>query len=170
MTRDDLERELESMHAASFGWALTCCRWDRAEAEDVVQTAYVRAIEGRATFNGHSSTRTWFFGVVRNTAAERRRRRWVRGEALARWLAREPEPVAEPDPESSADDREARDRIRATLDRLSVRQREVLHLAFYQDLTLEQVAEVLHVPLGTVRTHYQRGKRRLRALLSESGS
>jgi len=59
--------------------------------------------------------------------------------------------------------------VRKVLTRLSSRQRELLHLVFYQDLTIEQAAEVLHIPVGTARTHYQRGKARLRDLLAEEG-
>jgi RNA polymerase sigma-70 factor (ECF subfamily) len=53
------------------------------------------------------------------------------------------------------------------LSRLSRRQRELLHLVFYQELTVEQAAEVLRIPVGTARTHYERGKSRLRGLLAE---
>jgi RNA polymerase sigma-70 factor (ECF subfamily) len=167
MTGEELQRELEQLHAASFGWALTCCRWNRDEAEDVLQTAYVRAIEGRARFNGHASTRTWFFGVVRNAAAERRRTRLIRGEAWVRWLQRAPSPDPTPTPERASDRAESCRRVREFLTRLSSRQRELLHLVFYQDLTIQQAAEVLHIPVGTARTHYQRGKVRLRHLLAE---
>ena len=44
----DLERDLESFHPSSFGWAMVCCRWNREEAQEVLQTSYLRAIEGRA--------------------------------------------------------------------------------------------------------------------------
>ena len=167
MTREELDRELERLHAASFGWALTCCRQDRDEAEDVLQTAYLRAIEGRARFNGHASTRTWFFGVVRNAAAERRRTRWVRGEALLRWVQRAPSPEPSPTPEGASNRAESCRRVREVLTRLSSRQREMLHLVFYQDLTIEQAAQVVHIPVGTARTHYERGKANLRRLLAE---
>jgi RNA polymerase sigma-70 factor (ECF subfamily) len=41
-----------------------------------------------------------------------------------------------------------------------------MHLVFYQELSLQEAAEVLRIPLGTARTHYERGKARLRQLLS----
>lgn len=58
--------------------------------------------------------------------------------------------------------------LRAALARLSQRQQEVLHLVFYQNLTVREAADVLAMPVGTARTHYERGKERLRTLLAHS--
>jgi RNA polymerase sigma-70 factor (ECF subfamily) len=110
--------------------------------------------------------KTWLFAVIRRTAAERRRRHIVRALALGFWREREPAPEPALSPERALQQAEtARGLVRA-LAALPRRQREVLHLVFYEDLTVEQAAEVLEVTVGTARTHYQRGKERLRALLS----
>lgn len=160
-----LERDLEALHPACFGWALGCCRWNRDEAEDVLQTVYLKVLDGRARFDGRSSAKTWLFAVIRRTAAERRRRQWLLDLIPARWLLLHPEPDTAPDSESLADASESSARLRAALLKLSARQRELLHLVFYQDLTLEEAAAVLGVSIGTARTHYHRGKARLRLLL-----
>jgi RNA polymerase sigma-70 factor (ECF subfamily) len=167
--RNGIERKLESFHPSSYGWALVCCRWNRQEAEDVLQTSYLKAIEGRAKFNGHSSTRTWFFAVVRTTALERRRRAAVRSlaiERLRRWITGSD---SAPTPERLTEIDERRDRLRRSMTRLSPRQREMLHLVFYQDLTIEEASHILGISVGSARTHYQRGKTRLRKLLAEDG-
>ena len=166
---DDLERELESLHPSSFGWALACCGWDRDAAEEVLQTAYLRAIEGSARFNGHSCPRTWFFGVVKRTALERRRYRAVRHNALARWFLRRPAPEPVPTPERLSRDAESQRVLRDLLGRLSQRQRDLLHLVFYQELTIEEAAHVLGISVGSARTHYARGKQRLRRMLAGAG-
>jgi RNA polymerase sigma-70 factor (ECF subfamily) len=166
MTRTQAEAELERHHAAAFGWALACANWNRAEAEEVIQVAYVKVLEGRARFGGKSSFRTWLFGVIRRTAAERRRRARLRRFALAR-LGAEALPHAADSPEQVVASQGERGRLVAALANLSPRQRDVLHLVFYGDLTIEQAAEVMGVSLGSARTHYARGKARLRAILAE---
>src|SRR4051794_41839968 len=85
MTRQEPNPELERLHAASFSWALSCCRRDREEAEEVLQASYLKVLEGRARFDERSSFKTFLFGVIRRTAAERRRRRALHGLWLARW-------------------------------------------------------------------------------------
>lgn len=162
---NDLDIEFARHHTAAFGWALACCRWDRSAAEDVLQTAYLKLIDGRASFAGRSDFRTFLFGVIRRTARDERRRQSVRSFLPLRTVTGAREAAPEPDAGAvMVHDEESRQLIRA-LTELPARQRDVLHLVFYQDLTIEQAAEVLGVALGTARTHYERGKARLRALL-----
>lgn len=166
MKQTDFQGELGRLHPASFGWALWCCDHRQEEAEEVLQTAYLKALEGTAKFDGRSSLRTWFFGVIRRTAREQRRRRWLRDQILGRWFTRQPAPMPAPDPEAVATGSEnSRDLLQA-LAGLPPRQREVLHLVFYQDLTVEEASRVLEVSVGTARTHFARGKDQLRQMLT----
>jgi len=166
VTRAELEAGIEEHHAASLGWALSCCGWDRGEAEDVLQSSYLKVLDGRARFGGRSSFRTWLFGVIRRTAAEHRRR------AALRWLwlpltgadgaaLHDPAPDAARVLERSEESTRLVDALRV----LPRRQREVLHLVFYEELTIRETAAVLGVTVGSARQHYERGKRRLRELL-----
>jgi RNA polymerase sigma-70 factor (ECF subfamily) len=153
--KPDLRCVLEQHHAASFGWALACCGRDREEAEDVLQASYLKILEGRARFDGRSSVKTWLFGVIRRTAAEERRRRLFRRRMLDSHAAQAP--LAD-----SGDAALGDDPLVTALALLAPRQREVLHLVFYQGLTIEDAAAVMRVSVGTARTHYERGKQRLR--------
>jgi RNA polymerase sigma factor (sigma-70 family) len=167
MDTTNFREELERMHTASFGWALWCCGHRREEAEDVLQSAYLKAFDGAAAFDGRSSLRTWFFGVIRRTAAERQRRDWMRRQLFDRWLVSEPSAPPSPGPEAMARESETRRNLLRAVAGLSTRQRQVLHLVFYQELTIEEASRVMNVSLGTARTHFDRGKRRLREILVE---
>ncbi len=153
-----LRHQLAEQHRASFGWALHCCARDHTQAEDVLQTVYLKILQGKARFDGRSSFKTWLFAVIRLTAAQERRRDWLRRLRLLRY---EPESAAT---ESVEDVRPLQEAL-ATLPR---RQREVLHLVFYQEMTIEEAGAVMGVSLGSARTHYERGKHRLRELLSKT--
>jgi len=162
----ELKRELERAHADCFGWAMACCGRDRDDAEEVLQTVYLTVLDGRARYDGRSTFRTWLFGVIRRTAASERRKVWLRGVLLKREAdVMRPEPSAMPDAELDRDSR--RDSLRHALARLAKRQREVLQLVFYHDLTVEEAAAVMGVSVGSARTHYARGKARLAALLDD---
>ena len=173
LTDEELEARLVELHADSYGWALNCCGHDDAEAEDVLQTTYVKVLSRRATWARRSSFRTWLFGIVRFTALERHRRE--------RSLERRAERASHEDldgivgsiaptdaavTESFGNGPVEPQRLRDALAGLSDRQREVLHLVFYQGLTVAEAADAMDVSVGSARTHYHRGKERLRTLLA----
>lgn len=167
MEPEDLHAELERLHAASYAWSVTCCHGNFDEAEDVLQAAYLKTLDGRARFAGRSSLKTWFFSVVRKTAGERRRRRWVRKGLLDHWRGPESTRPPVPDPQVTATASESSEQIRKALAELSHRQRQVLDLVFYQDQTVNEAAEILGMTVGTARVHYARGKIALVAKLGD---
>lgn len=162
MEREELERELERLHPACWGWALACSGRDRESAEDALQSAYLRILSGRARFDGRSAFRTWVFGVIRRTASEQLRRqsdRRVRevDDAAAVRQAADPAQGADLVAERAGDAAALVDALAG----LSARQQEVLQLVFYHGMTIEEAADVMQVSLGSARTHYDRGKKAL---------
>lgn len=159
-------QELARLHQGSFAWALCCCRRRADEAEEVLQAAYTRVLEGRAHFDGRSSAKTWLYGVIRRTASEFARRRWMRSRLLERWHSLAPDSSPVPDPDELLRVSQRNLRLRRALEQLSRRQQQVLHLVFYQDLTIEESAQSLGISLGSARTHFERGKQNLRERLA----
>lgn len=158
--------QLEEIHPQCFRWALACCGGRREDAEDVLHDAYMGVLDNRLRFDGASSFLTWIFGVIRQRARAQERR-----ERIRRWLgvanvARIDGPAAAASPDDDAIAAERRERTQRALGRLARRQREVLLLVFYHDLTVEEAANVMHVSVGSARTHYSRGKERMAALLN----
>jgi len=162
----DLRSALERHHAECAGWAMACCEFDQSEASDVLQDTYLKVLDGRAVFRGESAFRTWLFGVVRRTASEHRRNVFRR--LAAAWSADRHDVALDADPDAAIDGRVVADRLRNALRLLPVRQRQVMHLVFQEDLTVEAAAGVMGVSVGSARTHYARGKARLRDLLRDT--
>lgn len=161
----DLRAALERHHAECLGWAMACCGFDRSEANDVLQDTYLKVLDGRAVFRGDSTFRTWLFGVIRRTASEHRRNVVRRLAALWRVKREDLATREAPDVEAALDGREIATRLREALRKLPTRQRQVLHLVFQEDLSVEAAAGVMGVSIGSARTHYARAKARIRALM-----
>ena len=165
MSPKELEAWLERLHEESFGWALSCCSGERARAEDVLQSAYVRVIAGRAVYGERSTFRTWLFGVIRRVAIEHNRRIQTERQRTLRLEHPAVQGIAD---DRATDDFDSARALHAALAQLAERQREVLHLVFYQDMSIAEAADVMEISVGSARTHYERGKARLRLLLEDS--
>ena len=139
------------------------------DAEDVLQTSYVKVISGKARYGGKSAFRTWLFGVIRHTAHEHRRRaRSQRGHLERLTVEAQGSGRQAQEAHDLVEQAELARVLSEALDTLPGRQREVLHLVFYQDLTIREASEVMEVSVGSARVHYDRGKKKLRALLSHT--
>lgn len=204
MEISELKAELEKLHTASFGWALNCCQRNRADAEEVLQTVYLKILQGKAIYRGDSRLQTWLFAVIRNTALAERRKNLLRTlkTAIAGTLSEtgtfnETGVLSETSRhgtlsetgmvsdtghygtretaqhntqlELAVERSEMQRRFQQALSRLPARQRETLHLVFYQDLSLSEAAEVMNISIGSARRHYERGKKRLREALEREG-
>lgn len=165
MDISELKTELEALHQASFGWALNCCRHNRVDAEEVLQSVYLKILQGKAIYRGESKLRTWLFAVIRNTAVTERRKRVLR--ALITINDTDDKPSSQPELELERS--EMQQRFQQALARLPARQRETLYLVFYQDLSLGEAAEVMSISIGSARRHYERGKKHLREALDREG-
>jgi RNA polymerase sigma factor (sigma-70 family) len=164
----EVRTELEKHHRESYGWALACCQRNQSEAENVLQTAYLKVLDGKARFDGRSAFKTWFFSVIRRTAIDHRRR-----EVLGRLrLVKHEQSQARIT--GSFDEAVYRSEVqtlfREALVELPRRQQEVLQLVFYHDVSLAEAAEVMAVSIGSARTHYERGKKQLRRAMTKLGA
>lgn len=164
---DELRRDLAARHADAYAWALSCCRQHRNDAEDVLHTAYLKVLDGKARFDGGSSFTTFLFGVIRLTAVDHRRRHVLRNLLAGRGGIAKPEPDPAPGADSDIENDQQRRQLTQALATLPERQRQILLLVFYHELTVEEAAQVMAIGVGSARQHYARGKARLRALLHD---
>jgi RNA polymerase sigma-70 factor (ECF subfamily) len=169
MDTENLKARLERHHQESYGWARFCCRGDADEADNVLQAVYLKILDQRAVYGGKSDFRTWLFGVIRRTAAELRRRRLLEQILLVRLQRVRPVPSRVASADDALYQSETQTGLRRALAALPRRQAEVLQLVFYHDLSLAEAAAIMGVSLGSASTHYDRGKKKLRALLEGAG-
>ncbi len=164
--RDELLQRLASQAAARGFRTAYRLLADRAEAEDAVQEALARACAHAARLREPAAAEAWFQRVLINVCLRMLRRRRLWG-----WLrSRDGDPLEAPAVETSAaglEPQQARLLGRA-LEKLPARQRAVLILHHAEGRPVAEVAELLGIGPGTVKTHLVRGLRELRRILEVS--
>lgn len=161
---DDLDRLYEAHHRVALGLAYRMLR-NRPDAEDVVQDAFLSLWRALPLYDVQvGSARTWLLSIVRNRAIDVLRARRRRPEC---WLDTH---VTHADPTRvdgvairSAD----RERIFHLLTCLSDTQREALECAYFEGLTHFEIAALLGVPVGTVKSRIRLALDRLRGVMHE---
>ena len=153
--------EIEELYAASYRrllGQLIGVTGSVAEAEDVVQEAFVRGLDHPRRLLGADNPEAWLRTVAVNLA----RSRWRRAQRVVGLAPRLVEEPSDGDTEDSVV-------LLQALRRLPAGQREVIALHHLADLTVEQVARTLGLPTGTVKARLSRGRAALSALLVEEG-
>jgi len=177
------EREAFGLLAQRYGKAvlnlINKMIWDRTVAEDLWQETFVRALENITTYEPYQSgagagqsLAPWLYRIAANLTLDelRRRGRW----RLFSWDLFKPRyaqesdseavydpPANEPDAPALLESREDVQRVRRALDTLPPHWRMILVLREYQDLPYEEIAKILRVPLGTVRSRLARAREQL---------
>jgi RNA polymerase sigma factor (sigma-70 family) len=138
-----------------------------AEAEDAAQQAFVKAYRALDRFDPDRPFRPWLLRIVGNEARNLRRSAGRRA-SMELALALQPE-VLEASPEQEAVARERRESLHRALEGLSETDRRVIALRYFLDLSEAEMAEVLDVAPGTVKSRLSRALGRLRGSLASAG-
>lgn len=133
---------------------------DVEDARDATQEAFFKAFRSLRTFKPGAKFSTWIFAIAYHACCDRlnRRKRYSNDELPDRA-------DAGPGPEQQAISLDEAQRLRAAIDRLPEKYRTVITLYHLQGRQYEEIADVLNLPMGTVKTHLFRAKEQLRRLL-----
>jgi RNA polymerase sigma-70 factor (ECF subfamily) len=165
-TRPALEAELEQAlprgYVAAFRWL-----GNRDESREVCQEAAARALAAGERFDGTRPFYPWFYRILKNLCLDRigRRSHARRAEEELAHL-----PRASRDTESELVLRERQRAVARAIEGLAPELREVIELRHFQDLSYEEMAEVIGCPTGTVMSRLYRARKALRQRLVEGGT
>ena len=126
-------------------------------AQDLLQETFLLAIRSKAKLTDVSSPRAWLFGVARNIAMNTIRRR----PSVVSLPANLSQDCLPPDPRI--------ERMRQAITKLPATQQETLELRLTQELSYQEIATVLEIPLGTVRSRLHNAVGRLRQVMQKAG-
>lgn len=132
------------------------------DANDAAQDAFVRAYQALSGFRRDAAFSTWLYRIATNAALDLVRRR----PAIPPVELPADQPSAA-DPAADVHRREVRRRVHAAVGHLPAEYRAVVVLRDLQGLAYEEIARVLHIPIGTVRSRLSRGREVLRAHLTD---
>ncbi len=161
---DDAVRDLYAQYGQRlYAYALRLTN-DPATAEDVTQNTLVTAWRTARTFRGEGRLIAWLLGIVHHTAMKA-----LRGDT--RHLDDVAEEIVsgdQPSPEEQAQVKDERRWVRQGIQSLSPEHRAVLDLIFYQGLSLNEAAQVLNIPVGTVKSRLSYARDHLRGVLART--
>ncbi len=170
----EFEALLSPLLDSAYGTALRFTR-NRSDAEDLVQEAALLAFRGFKSFERGSNFRGWFFRILTNCFYSKYRKRKRQGTEVE--LDDTPElylycqtavqglHAQTEDPASLLMSRMATEQVTAAIDSLPEEYRIVATLYFVQDFAYQEIAEVVGVPVGTIRSRLHRGRRLLQKAL-----
>ena len=139
---------------------------DPHEAADIVHEAMLDVWRTADRFKGRSTVKSWIFSIARNKAIDRNRKaaRSVLGEVDAQI------PDDAPDPHKTLEAFQDAERVRICIEGLNDVQKSAIHLAFYEDFSYSQIAEIEDCPTGTIKTRIMAAKAALMRCLQRSWS
>lgn len=169
--RQRFERIMLAHQGAAYNLALWLLR-DPADAEDIVQTAYMKAFEHFPSFNGGNSA-AWILTIVRNTAynalqkAKRSSNLISFDEALHGGAESYQHSFDTMNPEETLSALESGVQIMTAIERLPVEYREVFFLREIEGFSYQEIAEMTQAPQGTVMSRLSRARLQLQKILLE---
>ena len=156
--REALEQLLGRYETKVFRMALGFLR-DRAHAEDVTQDIFLKLWQGLPAYDGRASPGTWLYTIARNTCLSALRSDSYR-RALPLDAAQEPAAPAEPGMKDLA--------LAQVMERLPEIQRTAITLFYLQEKSVGEVALMLGMPEGTVKSHLHRARLALGEIIKET--
>jgi RNA polymerase sigma-70 factor (ECF subfamily) len=176
--RDALEQLVMSQQHYVFSLAMTVFH-NADDAADLTQEVFIRLYRAIGQYNGESRFTTWLYRMVINLGRDelRRRKRQVQqilpstdqGDDERDLIGQVPDTSIINDPASVLAHKELGQALRLVIDQLEPQYRQALTLFYFEDLKYQDIADIMDIPLNTVKSHIRRSLDRLRTRLEVDG-
>ncbi len=137
------------------------------ETDDIVQEVFIKIFRALGDFRGDSRLSTWIYRIARNeslNAIDKRRPQVIPIEDCVDL------PAGGESPETSCRRRIGRERLERFMERLDEKQRVAIELRYIGDKSYEEIADIMDIPLGTVKTYIYRAKLSLKRMMTGAGA
>lgn len=151
--------------AVVYGLALKILK-DAQEAEDLTQEVFVNLWHNNTYNPARGSLSNYLVVVTRSRAIDKLRSRTSRRKFLERWRQNTSTQPFSLSASEQIDIWDTSQHVRAAIAQLPERQRQILEMAYFQDLSQSEIAKTLDIPLGTVKTSARQALKKLREILS----
>jgi RNA polymerase sigma-70 factor (ECF subfamily) len=140
------------------------------DTDDLIQEIFVKAYLNLASYNPSYAFGQWIYTIARNTFIDyvRKRRDDLSIDTTGSDYIRQPVSL-NPNPEESIINVQRRSQLEENIEKMSPKYRRLIELRFLKDLSYEEIAEQLSLPLGTVKTQIHRARTQLCTYITESG-
>ncbi|QTA78364.1 RNA polymerase sigma factor, sigma-70 family [Desulfonema limicola] len=171
---------IQKYQQKAFAIAYSMCGWDKEEAKDLTQEAFLKVIKNIKKFKGHSSFYTWFYRIVVNTCLDKRKKKNRWKKIFIPWGLKNqdkddnkspmedmPDMREEADPMKALRGKQLNNEVQKALNSLSDKQRTAFQLKVYHEMTVPEIAKIMDMAEGTIKTHIFRATQYLRKNLQE---
>lgn len=149
----------DELYARYSGGVLTMlttrCAGDSAQAKDIMQEAFIKAFVNISKFDAQYTFGQWIHTIARNLFIDHTRRRRSEQQEVDTDT-----PCTMPNPEQTVINKQNNSELEAAIKRLPTHYRTIFELRYLQDLSYEEIAEKLAIPMGTVKTQIYRARER----------
>jgi RNA polymerase sigma-70 factor (ECF subfamily) len=166
-----LDGSFEELAMPLFDSLYNFAQWlthDREEAEDLVQETYSKALKGFGSFQPGTNFRAWIFRILRNTfLTSRTGLKNAANISLDSEEGESVQPVTAETPESILVERSDQQMVQEAIEELPVPYREIVLLCDVEEMSYQEIAETISVPIGTVMSRLARARNALRKSLTQ---
>lgn len=170
LSNEELTRVYTQYRDMVYRLALTKTQ-SRAQAEDIQQDVFMALVKYSDRIRDEEHLKAWLIRVTQNACRKHFRSMWIKlsvlyDDALSKGDADEEDAVGAPAAEDEIEKREEIEFVRESVDKLGEKDRELIYLFYYEEMSIKQIATAFNASEGSIKTRLSRARERLRSMMA----